>query len=95
MGRIKNGDARFLQQQVMKAMSGDPDAFYELGVAYAVGRAGVDVDLIEAHKWFNLAALKGDERAKQDRSEVSAEMTHEQISEAQRNARTFLTAVAA
>ncbi|MEM8827288.1 MAG: SEL1-like repeat protein [Pseudomonadota bacterium] len=88
--KVVAGDARFLQQQLMMAMSGDAEALYELGVAYSVGRAGVDVDLIAAHKWFNLAALKGDERAKEDRSEISAEMSPAEIAEAQRDARAFL-----
>ncbi len=94
MAVIKGGDARFLQSQLMKAMSGDSDAFYELGVAYSAGCEGVEIDLIQAHKWFNLAALKGDERAKEDRREVSEEMSSEEIAEAQRDARAFLQAAA-
>ena len=31
------------------------DALFELGLMYCAGR-DVEVDLIEAHKWFNLAA---------------------------------------
>ena len=70
MTGIMNGDARFLQQQLSLAMGGEVEALYELGVAYSAGRKGVEIDLIEAHKWFNLAALKGDDRAAEDRREV-------------------------
>jgi TPR repeat protein len=33
------------------------DALFELGLTYSTGRSGIPVDLVEAHKWFNLAAL--------------------------------------
>ena len=35
-----------------------PDALFERGLYWASGRSGV-VNLVAAHKWFNLAALKG------------------------------------
>ena len=35
-----------------------PDVLFERGLYWASGRSGV-VNLIAAHKWFNLAALKG------------------------------------
>lgn len=87
--QVRSGDARFLQQQLIRAMGGESEALYELGVAYASGR-GVDIDLVEAHKFFNLAALKGDNRAAEDRRELSAEMSKEEIAAAQREARAFL-----
>jgi TPR repeat protein len=34
------------------------DTMFELGMMYASGRE-VPVDLITAHKWFNIAAMKG------------------------------------
>ena len=46
--------------------------YFELGVNYACGRQ-VDADLIEAHKWFNLAALRGDVEAARRRQELAAE----------------------
>jgi hypothetical protein len=51
------------------------------------GRA---VDLIEAHKWFNLAALSGCTRGQQCRAEIALEMTAREIAEAQRQARAWL-----
>jgi len=50
------------------------------------------VDLIEAHKWFNLAALSGCTRGQQCRAEISVEMTAREIAEAQRQARAWLGA---
>ena len=92
--RPGHADARFLQRNLQRALQGEAEAFYELGVAYAAGREGVGIDLIQAHKWFNLAALKGDVRAVCDRRELSEEMSKEDISVAQREARAFLKAVA-
>ena len=34
------------------------EVFYELGMMYASGRS-VPTDLVSAHKWFNLAAMRG------------------------------------
>ena len=56
----------------------------------ATGRGGIPVDLIEAHKWFNLAALSGDTRSQACRAEISIEMTAREIAEAQRQARAWL-----
>ena len=38
------------------------DMLFELGMMYSVGR-DVPVDLVSAHKWFNLAAMKGNNEA--------------------------------
>ena len=72
------------------AADGDINAYYDLGVAYSTGSHGVDCDLIEAHKWFNLAAAKGHEAASWCRADISDEMTAREISEAQRLAREWL-----
>jgi hypothetical protein len=50
----------------------------------------VGVDFIAAHKWFNLAAVRGVEEAKRWRAQISAEMNGSQIAEAQRLAREWL-----
>lgn len=72
------------------AADGDTDAYYDLGVAYSTGSHGVGCDLIEAHKWFNLAAARGHEAASWCRADVSDEMTAREIAEAQRLAREWL-----
>ncbi len=56
---------------------------------YAAGR-DVEADLIEAHKWFNLAAVRGNEEARRYRAELARDMTREQIAAAQREAREWL-----
>lgn len=74
------------------AAGGDMDALFDLGVAHSTGSHGVPCDLIEAHKWFNLAAVGGHEEAAQCRADVSDEMTAREIAEAQRRAREWLRA---
>lgn len=69
---------------------GGTDGLYQLGLMYSSGRE-VEIDLVAAHKWFNLAALRGNEDAKQYRIELAREMTKAQISEAQRGAREWLS----
>lgn len=72
------------------AARGDIDAYYDLGMVYSSGAAGIDVDLIEAHKWFNLAAVAGSEAAQACRSEIAEEMSAREIAEAQKAARAWL-----
>lgn len=74
------------------AAGGDISAYFDLGVAFSTGSHGAAVDLVEAHKWFNLAAVAGYEDAAQCRSEVAEEMTAREIAEAQRRAREWLAA---
>lgn len=74
------------------AAHGDIAAYYDLGVAYSTGSHGVHCDLVEAHKWFNLAAVQGHEEAAWCRADVSDEMTAREIAEAQRQAREWLKA---
>jgi TPR repeat protein len=74
-----------------EARRGRVEALYNLGLAYSTGQA-VDVDFVAAHKWFNLAALKGVIEAKGWREQISAEMSSDQIAEALRLAREWLRA---
>ncbi|MFA6218962.1 MAG: hypothetical protein WC692_04185 [Erythrobacter sp.] len=71
---------------------GSTDALYDLGVAFSTGGHGVAADLIEAHKWFNIAASRGHEQAAWCRADISDEMTAREIAEAQRRAREWLAA---
>jgi uncharacterized protein len=68
-----------------------PDVLFERGLYWASGRSGV-VNLIAAHKWFNLAALKGRTDAIPLRREVAAIMSGVEIAMAQREARVWMTA---
>lgn len=84
-------NARFLiDSRMADAARGDIDAYYDLGMVYSSGAAGIDVDLIEAHKWFNLAAVAGSEAAQACRSEIAEDMTAREIAEAQKAARAWL-----
>jgi uncharacterized protein len=73
------------------ARNGRVEALYNLGLAYSTGQA-VDVDYVAAHKWFNLAALKGLGQARGWREQISEEMSSDQIAEALRQARAWLVA---
>ena len=66
------------------------DVLFELGMMYATGR-DCDVDVVAAHKWFNIAAIKGSERAAKVRSELSASMSKLEIARALREARNWMT----
>jgi TPR repeat protein len=67
-----------------------PDALFELGLMYGAGRE-VEIDLVSAHKWFNLAAIRGNDEAKRYRMEIAREMSKAEIAEAQRQAREWLS----
>jgi TPR repeat protein len=73
----------------LAAQAGAADALFELGMLYATG-LDVEADLIVAHKWFNLAAMRGNAAALARRKELAREMTPAQIAEAQRLAREWL-----
>jgi uncharacterized protein len=68
-----------------------PDVLFERGLYWASGRSGI-VNLVAAHKWFNLAALKGRTDAIAMRREVAAMMSDAEIAAAQREARAWMTA---
>ncbi len=72
-------------------MVSDQNAMYQLGLRYASG-AERELDLIEAHKWFNLAALHGSETAAFHRKDLARHMTAREIVAAQRSAREWLQA---
>ena len=69
--------------------SGSAESLFELGMLYATGR-DVATDLVVAHKWFNLAAARGNAAALSRRLELAREMSCEQIAQAQRLAREWL-----
>ena len=79
-----------LESRLAEAARGDSDACYDLGMVYSSGAAGIGIDLIEAHKWFNLAAVAGSEAAMACRSEIAEDMTAREIATAQKAARAWL-----
>lgn len=82
-------EAHDVQHSGFGGQEGSVDSLYELGLMYCNGR-GVGVDLIEAHKWFNLAAMKGNTAAREYRAELSRDLNRAQIADAQRRAREWL-----
>ena len=82
-------DVDSLAQYERDAREDRADALYNLGLAYSTGQ-GVGVDMVAAHKWFNLAAVRGVEAAKNWRNQLAAEMSTGQIAEAQKLAREWL-----
>jgi len=66
------------------------DILFELGMMYETGR-DCPVDMVAAHKWFNIAAIKGSVRAAELRSELSISMSKVEIVRALREAREWMT----
>jgi TPR repeat protein len=83
--------AQFLiESRMADASAGNGDALFDLGICYQTGTSGVAIDLIEAHKWFNLAAVSGLAAAQGARTEVAEDMTAREIATAQAAARAWL-----
>ena len=79
-----------LDSAVPVSESAIQDVLFERGLYWASGRGGL-VDLVAAHKWFNLSALKGRADAMTMRREVAEMMTEVEIATAQRDARAWMT----
>ena len=82
-------DVDSLAQFEIEARTGRPEALYNLGLAYSTGQ-GVAQDYVAAHKWFNLAAMRGVNEAKSWRNQIAEEMNAGQIAQAQKLAREWL-----
>jgi hypothetical protein len=66
---------------------------FRLGMFYSIG-GSVPADKVAAHKWFNLAAARGNREAVSYRRELANEMSEHEIAEAQRAAREWIVATA-
>ena len=78
-----------IDSATLAPVNANGEAFYELGIMYASGRS-VPIDLVSAHKWFNISAMKGNADAARMRREIAAEMSDAEIGQAQRAARDWL-----
>ncbi len=94
MGHSLKAGMFLIESRMADAARGDVKALYELGIAYSTGTGGVEIDFIEAHKWFNLAALNGSAMAQECRADIAEDMTAREIAEAQRQARAWLADMA-
>src|SRR4051794_5281176 len=83
MAQYECADVRTLTRET------NAEALYELGMMHASGRSA-PMDLVAAHKCFNLAAMKDHAEAARMRREIAAEMTDSEIGQAQRAARDWL-----
>jgi TPR repeat protein len=85
--------ARYQLAEVESASLGpgyaSADVLFELGIKYSTG-CSMPTDLVSAHKWFNLAAMRGRSEAIRYRREIAAEMSEAEIAAAQRAARDWL-----
>lgn len=77
-------------QATAAGIARDASQYYELALRYAGGREGC-ANLVEAHKWLNIAVARGYEPAVQRRAELALEMSRADIAVAQREARLWLT----
>jgi TPR repeat protein len=82
-----------LEQAAMQARDNAADICFKLGMFYSVG-GSVPADKVAAHKWFNLAASRGNRDAVTYRRELANEMSEREIADAQRAAREWILAAA-
>lgn len=82
-------DSEIAQAHAAVRERGDSETLYKLGLIYATGQGGA-IDLVQAHMWFNLAAVRGSEAAKECRREVAEMMSKDEVAEAQKRAREWL-----
>ena len=85
--------ARFEVAGVESAVLGEAnasgDVLFQLGMMYSTG-SRVPTDYVTAHKWFNLAAMRGNKDASRLRREIAEQMSENEIATAQRAARDWL-----
>ncbi|MAZ15880.1 MAG: hypothetical protein CL535_06045 [Ahrensia sp.] len=65
------------------------EILFEMGMMYATGRE-CETDMVAAHKWFNIAAIKGCPRAALLRAEVAETMSKDELARALREARQWM-----
>ena len=81
-------DSEIAEAHELVRTQGDSQNLYKLGLIYSTGQ---DVDYVQAHMWFNLAASRGSEAAKESRRELADMMSKDLVAEAQRRAREWLS----
>lgn len=82
MARSDSGEPANLAEQ-------SAETFFTLGMECSIDGEHAS-DLVSAHKWFNLAAMKGSQDAARLRREIAAQMTSAEIGAAQRAARDYI-----
>ena len=87
--RMAYADIRIEAPEAFLAKTASADELYRMGLIYSEGM-DVAVDLVAAHKWFNLAATRGHRDAKLCRQEMADMMSSSEILKAQRAARDWM-----
>ena len=82
-------DIRIEAPEAFLTKTASADEFYRIGLIYSEGHE-VSVDLVQAHKWFNLAATRGHRSARICRQEMAEMMNADEILKAQRAAREWM-----
>ncbi|MES1201672.1 MAG: hypothetical protein ABUS57_09525 [Pseudomonadota bacterium] len=83
-------DAEIAEAHAAARTAQNCEDLYKLGLIYSTGQ-GDTADLVQAHMWFNLAAMRGSDAAKECRREISAYMSSGEIANAQKLAREWLS----
>ncbi len=78
------------QQTATLGGDAEADIFCEMGLMYAAGR-DCPLDYVAAHKWLNIAAIKGSERAAELRADLAQSMSKADLAAALRSAREWMT----
>jgi uncharacterized protein len=86
MARIEIGN---IEDGAAGEANASEDTFFQLGMMYSTG-SSVPADYVAAHKWFNLAAMRGNSEAIRLRREIAEQMSEDEIAAAQRAARAWL-----
>src|SRR3546814_19603495 len=89
MGNSIKSAAFLIESRLADAARGDPNAYFDLGLANSSGADGREVDFVQAHTWLNLAALAGPEEGQAYRAAHTEEMSASAIADAQRQARAW------
>ncbi|WP_339717418.1 hypothetical protein [uncultured Sneathiella sp.] len=82
-------DTTYVSKYLQSADDGVADDQFRAGLLFSTGD-GVSQDLVTAHKWFNLAAMNGIEEARENRAEISLDMSAQEIAKAQKMAREWI-----
>lgn len=83
-------DSEIAEAHAAVRTSNDCENLYKLGLIYSTGQ-GEGMNLVQAHMWFNLAAVRGSEAAKDCRRELAEQMSKDEVAQAQKLAREWLS----
>ena len=83
-------DVEVQEAEAAIAAGAKAEDLFRLGLIYSTDLEDRGPDFVEAHKWFSLAAMMGSSPAKSYREEIKFEMSHEDLTLAQKAARGWL-----